>query len=148
VHERRLPKLANRRRGAEGQAKLLASIQARVPMVTTCEQRWLKINTAETNAQFWSRLQTMYQARADDHKERAALAERAVAHTQAVADEAAANAARAKAAAARLRRGEDVEVGRLLLLGSEDLDRRMLRNVISSVNVGHVGYGTFTAVLR
>jgi hypothetical protein len=109
LHER-LSKLSNRIDAAD-HGKLLGAIHARVPMVTTDEQRALQLENAKADADFWNRLSDMHGATAADHKGLAARAERSAAEGEVERAKAAEHAARAKERIERIERGDNVEGG-------------------------------------
>ena len=86
LHER-LATLANRV-DANTQAKVLADIHARIPMVMIEEQDGLKLENAETSEQFWTRLREMHEEQIEGHRQLIASAERAIAKGQSAAAEA------------------------------------------------------------
>jgi hypothetical protein len=63
----RLFKLSNRIE-AETRGKVIGQIHARIPMPTADEQRQLQKENAEADERFWSSLQHMNAAMAEDHK--------------------------------------------------------------------------------
>ena len=103
----RLGKLANR---VVDPGPIMASVHARIPMVTPDEQRALQLANTEADAAFWKGLEAVHQGMVDDHKGLIATAESAIAAGTDAAS-AAGNAAAAKERAERIRAGEDVPGG-------------------------------------
>lgn len=106
----RLARLANRIT-PEDYAKILGAVHARVPMVTPDEQRSLQEENAKDDERFWTTLQDMHAGTAEGHKQLIALADKAIAASQAGMAEASTNAAVAKERIERLARGETVAGG-------------------------------------
>jgi hypothetical protein len=106
----RLFKLSNRV-DANTQGRIFEQIHARIPMPTADEQRQLQKENAEADERFWSSLQHLNAAQAENHKGQLAKTQRTVADSEAAAKDAAANAGRAKERLAKIERGEDVAGG-------------------------------------
>jgi hypothetical protein len=109
LHDR-LAKLGNRI-DAETRAKLLAAIHARVPMVTSDEQRAVQLANAESDEWFWSSLHDMHGATIEEHKGLIAKTEHVVATRTAEMAKADTNLKAAQERIERLKRGESVEGG-------------------------------------
>src|SRR5262249_20203002 len=109
LHER-LARLSNRI-AAETQAKLLADIFKRIPMVTPEEQQAFQIKNLEEHARLQDRLGEMNSELAADHRGLAAQAEKTAATAEASAAACTADAADAKARIERLKKGEAVAGG-------------------------------------
>ena len=92
-------------------------------MATADEQRALQLRNAQDDERFWTSVQEINQATADDHRGVVAGAERTIADAQAQAVNAASNAAAAKERVARIERGEDVPGGLGKPLTREDFLR-------------------------
>jgi hypothetical protein len=133
LHER-LGKLANRL-DAEGQAKILGAIHAKVPMVTAEEQHQLKLENAEADERLWGSLRDMHESTVADHKQLIAKAEAAVAHGRKAALEAEANEAEAKDRVEKLKRGEDVPGG---FAPPPDFDRIMRDAGLTARDIAHM----------
>jgi hypothetical protein len=106
----RLARLANRLDGT-AQAKVLAAVHARIPMVTGEERRALQIEAAQTEAEFWEVMQGSNEDMSAGHRVLATTAERTSAETKEAAAVAAQHVAAAKERIARLERGEDIAGG-------------------------------------
>jgi len=106
----RLARLANRL-NAEAQAKVLAAVHGRVPMVTADEQRALQLENAKADADFWERLHSTQTGTVEDHKGLAAAVAANIAQGETAAAEAAVNAKAARERVERIERGENVEGG-------------------------------------
>jgi hypothetical protein len=109
LHER-LAKLSNRVDDAT-QAKVLAAIHARVPMVTPDEQRAVQLENAESDERFWSSLRDMHAGTVEDHRGLMGTAERVVATGQEQMAKADAARTIARDRIAKLKRGESVDGG-------------------------------------
>jgi hypothetical protein len=109
LHER-LARLGNRL-DATAQAKVMAAIHARIPMVTADEQRSLQLENARHDADFYDGLADMHGDLATGQKEMAAIAERKAAEAEAARVKCAAQADEAKGRIAKIERGETVEGG-------------------------------------
>jgi hypothetical protein len=79
-------------------------------MVVIDEQRDMQVSDAEADAQFWDDLRDMHRENIEDHRSLIATAERRIAESQVGMTDAAANAAKARDRAERLKRGEAVPV--------------------------------------
>jgi hypothetical protein len=119
LHDR-LAKLSNRV-DAETQAKVLAAIHVRIPMVTVDEQQALKIENAMSEEQFWSGLHDIQASAIEDQKGLAETVEYAIASQQADMTEAASKRDAAMDRRERLQRGEDVPGGLGRAFTREDL---------------------------
>jgi hypothetical protein len=106
----KLARLANRI-DAGTQARILGSVHQRVPMPTTDGQTALQLEATEGDARFWRLIHDMNAATAEDHMRLAQRAEQRQRVFTASAVAAAERAAVAEDRAARLKRGESVEVG-------------------------------------
>jgi hypothetical protein len=106
LHER-LSRLSNRV-PADIQGKILGDIHARIPMVTLDEVQAAKIEAAEADERFWSRLHGMHTEQMEGHGRLIAGAEGQIAVSKAEAEKCAAAATEAKDRVERLKRGEDV----------------------------------------
>ena len=133
LHER-LAMLSNRV-DANTQAKVLADIHARIPMVMIEEQHGLKLENAETDERFWTGLREMHEEQIEGQRQLIASAERAIAKGQSAAANAAANAAEAKDRAERLKRGEDVPGG---LDKPVDLERVLREAGLTTRDINHM----------
>ena len=123
LHER-LGKLSNRL-DAAAQAKVMAAVHARIPMVTADEQRALQLENAKDDLRFWDALADMHASTVEGNKGLAAAAERTIAKSEAERANAAEHVEQAKERIARIERGEDVPGG----LGKNPLDlERILRD--------------------
>ena len=109
LHQR-LAGLSNRV-DAAGQAKILAAIHSRVPMVTIEEQQAVKLENAQADERLWTRLAQNHGEQCEGHRQIIARAQAAFAASEAGATDARAEAAKAKNRVERLRRGEDVPGG-------------------------------------
>jgi hypothetical protein len=132
----RLAKLANRV-DAGTQGKLLGQIHARIPMVTTDEQRALQLENAEADARFWSSMHDMSAEQVEGRKGLAASAERAVANGQFNMANAAANAAVAKDRVELIKRGENVEGGLGKPMTREDYERILREAGMTTSDIEH-----------
>ena len=121
LHER-LAKLSNRV-DAAAQAKILAAIHARIPMVTPDEQRALQLANVKADEHFWSTLYDLHADTVEGHKGLASAAERAVAKGQSCMGSAAQHRDAAKDRRERLERGEDVPGGLGKPLTPHDAER-------------------------
>jgi hypothetical protein len=126
LHER-LARLSNRLNG-EAQAKVLAAIHARVPMVTPDEQRTLQLENAKADADFWERLHGVQTATVEDHKGLAATVAANIAKGQTAAAEAAGNAKAARERVERIERGENVEGGLHKRWTREELEVELIKS--------------------
>ncbi|MGO9682386.1 MAG: hypothetical protein ACLPTZ_07330 [Beijerinckiaceae bacterium] len=126
LHER-LAKLSNRV-DATAHAKVLGAIHARIPMVTIDEQRTLKLENAEADERFWSRMHNINAETVEDHKGFAATIENAIASGQQEMAKAAGKRDTAKARREQLERGEDVPGGLGKLATYEDVVRELLKS--------------------
>jgi hypothetical protein len=81
----RLASLGNRV-GPDEHAKLYAAIHARIPMVTSDEQRDVQEENAKDEESFWGAIRDINAATAEDHKRLAASVERSSGHELAAAD--------------------------------------------------------------
>jgi hypothetical protein len=109
LHER-LSRLSNRVL-ADIQGKILGDIHARIPMVTLDEVQAAKIEAAEADERFLSRLHGMHTEQMEGHGRLIAGAEGQIAAIKAEAEKCAAAATDAKDRIERLKRGEDVASG-------------------------------------
>jgi hypothetical protein len=134
LHER-LAKLSNRVDAAL-QAKILADIHARVPMVTLDEQSASKIENAEANERFWTNLHAMHKEQVTDHKDLLAATERSIAAISAHMAQAAVRAAEAKERIERIRKGEDVPIGKPLK--REDVERILREAGHTTADIRHM----------
>jgi hypothetical protein len=98
------------------QGKLLGDIHARIPMVTPDEIQAAKIEAAEADERFWSRLHDGHTGQIEGHGRLIAKAEAKIADIKAQAEG-------AKDRVERLKRGEDVASG----LAKPDMEK-MLRD--------------------
>ncbi len=121
LHER-LAKLSNRV-DATAQAKILGDIHARIPMVTLNQQQALKLENAEAEEQFWTRIHDIHAATVEQHKGLATTVESKVTTGQAEMATAASHRDAAKERRERLQRGEDVPGGLGKPLTWEDAQR-------------------------
>lgn len=121
VHQR-LCKLSNRF-SHETYGKLIGQVHARIPMPTPDEQRQLQKENAEADERFWSSLQHMNAATAEDHKGLLDKTQRTIASSEAAAKDAGAKAERAKERLAKIERGEDVQGGLGRPMTHEDFER-------------------------
>lgn len=103
----RLARLANRL-DSDGQAKVLAAVHARIPMVTGDERRALQLEAAKNEAKFWEVMQGSNEEMSTGHRDLAAIAERKSVETKEAAADAAKHFAAAKDRIARLESGEDI----------------------------------------
>jgi hypothetical protein len=115
LHER-LAMLGNRLDG-EAQARVLAAVHERVPMVTADEQRALQLAKAESEERFWAGMVDLNQATL------AAAVAGKVGAPEAAAAAAAAEAAAVRDRIERIRRGEDVAGGLGQPMSREDAVR-------------------------
>jgi hypothetical protein len=109
LHDR-LARLANRLNG-EAQAKVLAAVHARVPMVMANEQRALQLENAKADAHFWESLHGAQTATVEGHKGLAATIAAQIARGETAAARSAGNAKAARERIARVERGDNVEGG-------------------------------------
>ena len=121
----RLAKLSNRVDAAT-QAKLLAAIHERIPMVVVDEQRDVQLRNACAEEKFWSGMRDMTQATIDGTKQLIATAEQAVAKHQVAVDAADARATVARERREKIERGESVDGGLGRPMDREDLVRVLL----------------------
>ena len=133
LHER-LARLSNRI-DANALGKILGDIHTRIPMVTLDEQRQLKIEHAEANERFWYGHRDYLQGTVADHEGLAAKTERVIAEGKAQVADADAKVASARDAADRLRKGEDVAVGRPPT--REDFERILGEAGMTAADVRH-----------
>jgi hypothetical protein len=141
--QERLARLSNRvdaetqaRVLADIDAKVRAAVHARVPMVTLDEQHRLKIENAEANERFWTTLHSMHEEQVNGHKDILAITERSIAAISAHMAEAAAKAADAKDRIERIRKGEDVPVGKRLT--REDVERILREAGLTTADIRHM----------
>ena len=117
----RLARLANRLDG-DGQAKVLAAVHTRIPMVTGAERRALQLEAAKDEAKFWDVMQESNEEMSASHRALATTAERTGIETKQAAEDAAKHVAAANDRIARLERSEDIG-------GTTKTDlRQLLRN--------------------
>jgi hypothetical protein len=109
LHER-LSRLSNRV-PTDIRGKVLGDIHARIPMVTLDQVQAAKIEAAEADEQFLSRLHGMHTEQMEGHGRLIAGAEGQLAAQKAEAEKCAAAATEAKDRIERLKRGEDVASG-------------------------------------
>lgn len=131
----RLERLANRLDG-DTQAKVVASVNARIPIVTLEEIRAQQLEAAQSEAKFWEGLQANHQDLATGHEQVAATASRTAAENRQAADNASQHLHQAQERITRLERGETVAGGIAKLdvelsqeIGVTKADRRHWRNV-------------------
>jgi hypothetical protein len=93
------------------QGKILGDIHARIPMATLDEIQAAKIEAAEADERFWSRLHGMHTEHMEGHGRLIAGSEGQIAASKAGAEKCAAAATEAKDRVERLKRGEDVASG-------------------------------------
>jgi hypothetical protein len=134
LHER-LAKLSNRVDAAV-QAKILADIHARIPMVTLDEQHRLKIENAEANERFWTKLHAMHEEQVTGHKDLLATAERSIAAISVHMAQAVARAAEARERIERIRKGEDVPVSKPLT--RENAERILREAGFTTADIRHM----------
>jgi hypothetical protein len=108
LHQR-LQRLGNRVDG-ESLGKILTAVHARISMVTTDEQRELKLKSAEEAERFSRSLHDMHEEQVTSHKGIVTKAQKAIATGEADMALLSQNAAAAKSIADRLRKGEDVAI--------------------------------------
>jgi hypothetical protein len=101
---RRLDALSNRI-GEDDKAKIIGSIQARIPMIAMDEIRALQRENAEADAKFWATFQDMNTSTAESNKALAAIASRKAEEAEKGATEAAGKVAKAKDRLNRLGEG-------------------------------------------
>ena len=106
----RLASLGNRV-GPDEHAKLYAAIHARIPMVTSDEQRDVQEENAKDEENFWGAMRDINAATAEDHKRLAASAEAKLKEHELAAADAADRYETAKERLAKLREGESVSGG-------------------------------------
>jgi len=112
--------------GAEDHGKIFGSVNARVPMPTTDEQRALQLENAKADANFWVSLEGIERDKAEGHKGLAAKAEQAATAGQVRAAAAASKAAAAKERIERIEKGENVIGGLGKPLTREDFERILM----------------------
>jgi hypothetical protein len=132
----RLAKLGNRV-DADTAGKILDAIHARIPMVSMDEQRALQLETATSDARFWSGIHDMNAGTVEDHKQLAATTAAAIEKGETAAAAAAARAAAAKDRAERIARGENVEGGLGRPLTYEDFVRIMKEAGMTDADIEH-----------
>ena len=135
LHER-LGKLSNRL-DAAAQAKVMAAVHARIPMVMIDEQRAKQLENAESDERFWAGQRDMCQATADDHKGLATTVVQAIASNQNAAADAAAKATAARERTERIKKGEDVPGGLGKPLTHEDFVRIMREAGMTTSDLRH-----------
>ena len=106
----RLGALGNRV-GPDEHAKLYAAIHARIPMVTSDEQRAIQEENAKDEESFWGAMRDINAATAEDQKRLSASAEAKMKHHERAAADAAEQSEAARDRLAKLRRGESVSGG-------------------------------------
>ena len=106
----RLASLGNRV-GPDEHAKLYAAIHARIPMVTSDEQRDVQEENAKNEESFWGAIRDINAATAEDHKRLAASAEEKLKECELAAADAADRSETAKKRLAKLKEGEAVSGG-------------------------------------
>jgi hypothetical protein len=147
----RLAKLGNRI-DAESQARILASIHAKVPMVTADEQRGLQLANAKADAQFWDSLHNVHAGAIEEQKGLARTVATAIADGEATASSAEANATQARERIAAIERGEDVPGGLGKPLTREDFEALFTKDELRRMElfrrVGEFGEDAFELLLR
>jgi hypothetical protein len=131
LHQR-LAKLGNRLDAAE-QAKILAAVHQRVPMVTADERRERELALAEREQVIWDSMRDILAERAEGLAGMASKAAAAAAADRRAASDASAWAADAADRRERLRRGEDAPPG-------QEIDpEQILRDAgVSPANIRHM----------
>jgi hypothetical protein len=109
LHER-LGRLQNRI-DAAAQAKIMAEVHTRVPMVSVNEQRAQQLQNVEADERLWSSLHGLHDALAADQRGLAATTERAIADNETAMAQASTKAAAARDRIARIKAGEEVPGG-------------------------------------
>jgi hypothetical protein len=132
----RLDRLANRL-DSDSQAKIIAAVNGRVPIVTAEEVRAEQLEVAQAEAKFWGGLEVGHQELATGNEQVAAKASRTAAENRQAAESAGKRATQAKERVARLERGDAVagsitkiDIDQLMRqLGITKADRRHYANV-------------------
>lgn len=132
----RLERLANRL-DADTQAKVVAAVDARIPIVTMEEIRAQQLEAAQADAKFWEGLQANHQDLAAGHEQVAVTASRTAAQNKQAAENAGQYLHQAQERISQLEHGEavagsltKVDVEQLLRkIGVTKADRRHWRNV-------------------
>jgi hypothetical protein len=106
----RLARLGNRVR-PDDQAKVYASLHARIPMVTPDEQRAIQEANAEDDERFWDAMRDIGASSVEEHKALIARAETVIAKEEQRVAQAAEKIEAAKSWLEKLKRGEDVAGG-------------------------------------
>ena len=106
----RLASLGNRV-GPDEHAKLYPAIHARIPMVTSDEQRAIQEENAKDEESFWGAMRDINAASAADHKRLVASAEAKLKEHELAAADAADRYETAKERLAKLKEGESVSRG-------------------------------------
>jgi hypothetical protein len=109
LHQR-LAQLANRVDAAT-QARVLAAVHARVPMVTADEQRTTQLDNAKADQTFWNTVADLHAGTLADQQQLAASVEHSIASGTAEIAKAKESAEAAAERIARIERGEDVAGG-------------------------------------
>jgi hypothetical protein len=128
----RLDRLANRL-DEDTKAKVIAAVDARIPMVAMEEIRAEQLEAARADAKFWEFLQANHQELATGHEQAAATASRIAAENKEAAESAGRHLDRAKERIVRLERGEAVAGG----LDKIDLDQLAARLCITKADRRH-----------
>ena len=128
----RLERLANRL-DSNTQAKVVAAVDARIPIVTMEEIRAQQLGAAQAEAKFWEGLQAGHEDLATGNDQVAATASRTAAESRQAADGAGEHAAQAKERIARLERGEAVAAG----IAKVDVDQLMRQLGITKADYRH-----------
>ena len=130
----RLERLSNRL-DSDTQAKVVAAVDARIPIVTMEEIRAQQLEAAQVEAKFWEGLQAGHEELATGNDQIAATASRTAAESRQAAESAGKHAAQAKERIARLERGETVAAG----IAKIDVDQLMRQIGVTQAERRHWG---------